>query len=133
MTGLAPVLVALSSSLVGATPVAVDLHAEFEMQCGWPGPRVTVVFPDAERMPARISPAAVLVDGRQPAGITRAGHAISISIARPGGVMCDAIGPGRVHVVFTRAAQLGNPSRAGRYQLVVHHGAETASGAFNIR
>ena len=133
MAGLAPVLVALSSSLAGATPVAVDLDAGLKLQCGWPGPRVEVVFPAAERMPAQIAPAAVLVDGKHPAGVTGSGRTISISIARPGGVMCDVIGPGRVHLVFTRAAHLGNPVRAGRYRLVIRHGAETESGAFSIR
>ena len=134
MVGVAAALVlTVSIHAAGATGVRIALSATVEMQCGWPGPRVEVVFPAAERMPAQIAPAAVLVDGKRPASVTRSGRTISISIARPGGVMCDVIGPGRLHVVFTQAAHLGNPTRAGHYRLAVRHGAETASGAFSIR
>lgn len=133
MPGIAPVVIALSSSLAGAAPVAITVHAGYAMQCGWPGPRIEIVFPAAERLPARIAPAAVRVNGRPPAAAARSDSTVTLTIARPSGVMCDAIGPGTARIVFTRAARIGNPRRAGRYRLTVRHGGETVSGAFSIR
>lgn len=124
--------VALSSHAAGAT-TQVGLRAGYDMQCGWPGPRIEVVFPAAERLPARMARRSVLVDGKPAASVTRAGHTVALTIAAPSGVMCDSIGPGMVRILFTRAAHIGNPRRAGRYRLTVRHGTEAASGAFSIR
>lgn len=125
--------ITLSTHAAGATPAAVGLRAGYDMQCGWPGPRIEVVFPAAERLPARISRAAVLVNGKPPAAVARSGNVVSLTIARPSGAMCDVIGPGVVRVVFTRAADIGNPRRAGSYRIAVRHGTEAVSGAFSIR
>lgn len=133
MAGIAPVAIALSSVLAGATPVAISVRTEYAMQCGWPGPRIEVVFPAAERLPARIAPAAVRMNGKPPAAVARSGSTVTLTIARPSGVMCDAIGPGTARIVFARAARIGNPRRGGRYRLTVRHGGQSATGAFSIR
>lgn len=124
--------IALSSHAAGAQ-VQIAVRATYDMQCGWPGPRIEVVLPSAERLPARITRTSVLVDGKPPAAVARSGQTVSLTVARPSGAMCDAIGPGVVRVVFTRAANLGNPRRVGRYRLTVRHGNEMMSGAFSIR
>lgn len=133
MTGIVPAVIALSSVLAGATPVAITVHAGYAMQCGWPGPRIVIVFPAAERLPARIGPDTVRVNGKPAAAARRSGSAVTLTIARPRGAMCDSIGPATVGIVFTRAARIGNPRRSGRYRLTVRHGDEAVSGAFSIR
>lgn len=124
--------IALSSHAAGA-PVQIGLGGTYDMQCGWPGPRIEVMFPPAERLPARIARTSVLVDDKPPATVTRSGQTVSLTIARPSGVMCDAIGPGVARIVFTRAAHIVNPRHAGLYRLSVRHGTELASGVFSIR
>jgi hypothetical protein len=119
-------IVAVSTHAPGA-PVQLSLRATFELQCGWPGPRVAVTLPAAERLTPRT---AAKIDGRAPEAVTQAGDTITFVIARPSGVMCDAIGPGTVRIVLTGVR---NPARAGRYAIRVRHGAETRSGAFSIR
>lgn len=134
MTGIAPALalaVLLSTHAAGAS-VQVTLRATYVMQCGWPGPQVRVVFPSAERVPARIPRGSVLVDGKAPASLTRTGSAVSLRIARPSGVMCDAMGPGTVRIEFTRSAHIGNPARAGRYVMRVAHGRSVAHATFTV-
>jgi len=124
-------LVALSTH-TSASPVQLSLRATLELQCGWPGPSVVVTFPAAEGLPARIAPASVLVDGRHPASVERRGRSVTLGVARPGGVMCDSIGPSVVRIVFARAAGLRNPDRRGTYALRATHGASTATGTFTV-
>jgi hypothetical protein len=128
----APVTVSLSSHVAGTSPVALTLSATASLQCGWPGPELGVVFPSAERLPNTIPRPAVMVDGKQPAAVTRSGRTVTLSVPRPQ-VLCDAIGPAPVRITFTRAAGLGNPTRAGTYSITVEHGARTARGSFAIR
>lgn len=130
---VAALAVALSTHAVGAAPVSVSIHATYEMQCGWPGPSIAVVFPAAERLPARIDRTAVLVNGAPPASVARTGRTVTLTIARPTGVLCDAIAPGTVRVVFTRAARLGNPRAAGTYTIEVRHRAAVLRGHFSVR
>ncbi|HUZ99382.1 MAG TPA: hypothetical protein VMU74_08480 [Gaiellaceae bacterium] len=124
--------IALSSHAAGAQ-VQIAVRATYDMQCGWPGPRIEVVLPSAERLPARITRTSVLVDGKPPAAVARSGQTVSLTIVRPSGAMCDVIGPGVARIVFTHAAHIGNPGRTGRYRLSVRHGSEAVSGAFSIR
>jgi hypothetical protein len=124
--------IAVSSHAAAARPVAVALRTTMSLQCGWPGPALDVVFPAAERLPNAIPRSAVLIDGERPAAVTRSGRTVSLSVARPQ-VLCDAIGPATVRVTFTRAAGLGNPTRADAYAITVGHGAEAARGTFAVR
>lgn len=135
MTGIAPALalaVMLSAHAQGA-PVQMSLRATFQLQCGWPGPEVSVTFPARDRLPVRLGATGIFVDGKAPAAFSRIGRTVTFAIARPAGAMCDAIGPGVVRIVFTRVSRLRNPPVAGRYPISVRHGRETASGAFSIR
>jgi len=125
--------VSLSSHLAGAAPVEMQLRLTYEMRCGWPGPRIDVVFPSAERLPARVARSAVLVDGRPAAAARRSGRSISITVAPPAGVQCDVIAPGMVRINLMRAAGLGNPHRPGTYAVSARHGALSFRGSFTIR
>jgi hypothetical protein len=126
------IAVALSSHAVAARPVAIALRTTMTLQCGWPGPVLDVVFPAAERLPNVVRRPTVLVDGEEPAAVTRSGRTVSISVARPQ-VLCDAIGPTSISVTFERASGLGNPKRAGAYTITVDHGAQVARGSFGVR
>lgn len=123
--------ITLSSHAAAARPVAIALRATMSLQCGWPGQALDVVFPAAERLSNSIPRSAVLIDGKQPAAVTRSGRTVSLSVTRPQ-VLCDAIGPATIHVTFTRAAGLGNPQRAGVYATTLGHGAQRARGNFEI-
>jgi hypothetical protein len=57
---------------------------------------------------------------------------VSLTIARPTGVLCDSIGPGTVHIRFTRAARIGNPRRVGRYTVHAEHGSSVATATFVV-
>jgi len=112
--------------------VSIELRGTFELQCGWVGPHISVMFPKAERLPTRIAPEAVLIDGNHPTAATRSGRTVSLTIAPPTGVLCDSIGPGTVRIRFTRAARIGNPRSAGRYTVHAEHGASVATATFAV-
>jgi hypothetical protein len=132
----APTLsVTLSTAHAGARPVVVTLRARYEMQCGWPGPgSLTLRFP-AGMLPGRIVPAAVLVNGRPATAVTSSSSRRELAVALPARpqILCDAIGPGALTVVFTRAARVGNPVAAGSYLLRATHAADRFTGRLAIR
>jgi hypothetical protein len=101
----------------GARPAALRLTLRTELQCGrLRGGPVIVVFPAAERMPTTLQAGDVLVNGKAlDASLT--GHVVSIALPKTTGVTCDVIGPGTVSVVFTKAANLGNPMASGTYHV----------------
>lgn len=126
--------VMLSSARAGAEPVALTLELGYEMQCGYPGPGpVVITFPVAERVPAVLSRAEVLVGGHPAVSVGVSGHSVSVGLAPEPRVMCDVIGPGRLTVQFTSAAGLGNPSRPGSYTVEAARGSAFFSAAFTIR
>jgi hypothetical protein len=88
---------------------------------------VIVVLPAAERVPAAIGAADVLVNGGTPKGVVLTGHVVSITLPRTSGFTCDVIGPGTVTVVFTRAANLGNPATPGTYAVSLRAGRNSAT------
>jgi hypothetical protein len=112
--------VTASPSGAGARPAALTVRLSYEMQCGYPGPGPIIVrLPAGERVPATIAPSALLVNGKPAPGVHVAGRAVSIDLPPRPAIMCDVIGPGTAKVVFTRAAGLGNPTRAGSYTVTV--------------
>lgn len=130
MTGVVPALalaVLLSTHAPGA-PAHISLRATFELQCGWPGPKIAAVFPAAERL---AGPITVTIDGKRPAAVSRAGRTVTLTVARPNGVMCDSIGPGTVRIAFTSGIR--NPAKPGSYRIALRHNSESATGAFDIR
>lgn len=132
MFAATPASIALSSYTAAARPVAIVLRLHYEMQCGWPGPTIAVTFPALERMPSSVPRRAVLVDGKEPTAAMLNERTVSLTIARPAGVMCDVIGPGIARVAFSRAAGFGNPRRPGTYAIVARHGAISLRADFLI-
>lgn len=117
----------------GARPVQLTLTGRAELQCGRVGPGpVVVTLPAGERMPATIPAAAVSVNGTTPAAVTRNGRAVSLTLPRPRGVICDVIGPGTVTVSFRRAAALGNPAKPGLYTVTLKVGGQTETGRLRV-
>jgi hypothetical protein len=115
----------LSSAHAGARPVALTLAVRTELQCGrLVGGALVVRLPAQERMPATVAASAALIGGKPSGAVAVAGHVLTVSVPRPRGMMCDAIGPGTVTLVLTRSANLGNPKSAGKYPLTVSRGAQ---------
>jgi hypothetical protein len=111
----------LSSTKVGAKPVALTVKVHYEMVCGQPGPgRAIVTLPAAADVPGRIDSSAVLVNGKPSPSVSVAGHTVSIAmpLKRPG-VTCMVVGPGTLTLTLTRASGLGNPKRPGAYTIRV--------------
>lgn len=126
--------VILSSERAGARPVALTLKLTYEMQCGYPGPGpVLIDFPKQERVPGVLASSRVLVDGHRARAVGVSGHTVSVGLAPPPQIMCDVIGPGRLTILFTRAAGFGNPVRAGRYTITATRGTSAFSARFTIR
>ena len=127
-------VVSLSSVRAGARPVALKLVLAYEMQCGYPGPGpVRIVLPGQERVPGVLAPSQVLVDGQPARTVAISGHTVTVGLAPRPRITCDVIGPGRLTIVFTRAARFGNPARPGTYTIGVTRRAATFSARFTIR
>ena len=125
--------VSLSSPRAGARAVALTLELEYDMQCGYPGPGPVVIeLPAAERVPAALARSQVLLDGHPAVSIAISGHRVEIGLASEPRVICDEIGPGRLTILFSRAAGLGNPLRAGTYTVAVARASTALSAEFTI-
>lgn len=117
----------------GARPMQLTLTERAELQCGRVGPGpIVVTLPAGERWPATIPAAAVSVNGTAPTAVTRDGRAVALTMPRPGGVICDVIGPGTVTVRFRRSALLGNPGKPGLYTVTLKVRGQTQSGRLRI-
>ena len=123
----------LSSVHAGARPVALVVSLHTELQCGrLRGGALALTFPAAAQLPRTMHASAIAVQGRRPSSVKLANRTLSITVARPTGVMCNVIAPGTVKILVTRAAQLGNPAVAGAYKLAVHYGTETLEATLTI-
>jgi hypothetical protein len=132
LAGSGGLSVGVSNSHPAARPVALKLKFGSELQCGQPvGPPLTVTLPAAERVPRKIAPSTVVVNGGKPSSVTVAGRMLTIRIPRPE-VLCDVIGPGTIAITFTRASNLGNPARIGTYHVSVHRGTQVVTGTLAI-
>jgi len=126
--------VAVSPTAPAARPAVLTLRLHYEMLCAQPGRGpVTVSFPLALRIPATISPAAVLVDGAAPPSVHAAGHVVTIGLAPIPKVICQSFVPGTLRIVFTRSARLGNPMRSGAYVVHAHVGTHAFAPTLRIR
>jgi hypothetical protein len=126
--------VSLSSVRAGARPVALTLVLSYEMQCGDPGPGpILINLPDQERVSRLLTPAEVLVDGRPAHTVGISGHTVSVGLAPLPRVICMVIGPGRLTILFTRAADLGNPRHSGSYTITATRASSAFSAPFTIR
>jgi hypothetical protein len=121
--GLGAATAAAAPSRAGARPVTLTLTIEVELQCGrLPRGPILVSLPGAMRLGASLARTAVLLDGKPAAAVTLAGRSIGIGVPRPTGIVCDVMSPGKVAIVFTRAAHVGNPPVAGRYAVTIRAG-----------
>jgi hypothetical protein len=121
--GLGAATASAAPGRAGARPVKLTLTIEVELQCGrlQHGP-VLVSLPWAMHLGASLARTAVLLDGKPPAAVRLAGHSIDISVPPTTGIVCDVMSPGKVTIVFTRAAGFGNPPAAGRYAVTIRAG-----------
>lgn len=128
------VAVTLSTTRAGARSVTVTVSLRTELQCGrLVGGSLVLGLPAEEQVPRTIAAAAVRV-GRQASGaVSVRGHALTVTVPRATGVLCDVIGPGRVDVVLTRTANVGNPGRRARYAITVRRGQLLLKATFTIR
>jgi hypothetical protein len=133
--GSTPVIatVVLSSNAAGASAVSMTISLRTELQCGrLMGGPVVATFPRRVRVPGTIVATAVLVGTRASRSVSVAGHAVSVAMPLPRGVMCDSIAPGVAKITFSRAAGLGNPKSPGVYVLKLRRGSETFAALFRI-
>jgi hypothetical protein len=125
--------VSVSSRRAGERPVALTLTLRYEMQCGYPGSGTLIVkLPAQEQLPASFAAGSALLDGKR-AGVTlAAGKELRVALPARPGVMCDVIGPGKLTLVLTKVARLGNPARAGTYSVTASVGSRTFHAALAI-
>jgi len=124
----------LSSARAGARPVTLKLSIHTALQCGrLVGGALVIRLPAQELVPKAVPARAVLVGGSTSGGVVVSGHTLTVAIPRPSGVLCDVIAPGTVVVRLTRAANLGNPARAGSYPLIVQRGRLLLRTRFTVR
>jgi hypothetical protein len=122
-----------SSVHAGARRVALVVSLHTELQCGkLRGGSLALTFPAAVRLPRAIAATAIAVQGRRPSSVRLAGRTLSIAMPRPAGMTCMVIGPGTAKIVVFRTAQLGNPARAGTYELGVRYGTESLDATLKI-
>jgi hypothetical protein len=56
-----------------------------------------------------------------------------VTVPPPKGILCTMLGPGSVTLVFTRAAKLRNPARAGSYRFTATHAEHTFRARFAVK
>jgi hypothetical protein len=130
----------LQSMTVAASPQAASAHGvrltvtlRYRMQCNYPGAGPLVVtFPKALKLPKKLAAGAVWVAGK-PIAATVDGRQVTVTIKRPTGVLCGVVGPGVLKLVFTRKANLVNPSAPGSYRFAATHAAHTFTARLAIR
>jgi hypothetical protein len=110
--------VAIASPATPAARTALKLLLRYEMLCAQPGRGpVLVTMPAALRVPAKIRPTAVHVNGKGAPSVQVKGHAVSVGLPPNSNVICRSFVPGILWISFTSAAGLRNPSRAGIYAI----------------
>jgi hypothetical protein len=122
----------ISTARPAARPVQLALSFRTALVCGRPLGPTTITFPAAVHVPAAIPAAAVLVDGRPAGRVTVAGPLVRITSVTPTGMMCHSVAIGPMAITFTKAAGLGNPTRAGTFAVGVRRGHRTLHGRLTI-
>lgn len=123
----------LSTNDPGAKPVVVTLVLPASLICGRPLGATSVTLPAAADVPVTIGAGDVTVNTLPVKKVSISGSTITFGAPPQKGVMCHSITQGLMRIVFTRAAGLGNPSRAGTFAVSVKHGAAVQHGTFVIR
>jgi hypothetical protein len=78
----------------------------YPLVCGHPTGSLKVVFPASTKIPATIAAKTVLLNSVVPARVAVSGHTVTITAARPTGIMCHSITLGVLEIAFTRAAHI---------------------------
>lgn len=113
--------VSASPRTAGAHRVRLAVTLRYLMQCGYPGAGPLVVtFPSAAKLPKRFAAGTVKLAGKAIATKIKGRH-VTVAIPPHKGVLCGTMGPGSVTLLFTRAARLANPARAGSYRFTATH------------
>jgi hypothetical protein len=123
----------LSTDQPGARPVALTLAVQVPLVCGRPVGTTTVTLPTAADVPSSIAPGAVRVNTFPARKLSVSGSTVTIAGPALKGIMCHTVSEGIMRVVFTRAAGIGNPDRAGSYAVTVKHGLDAQRGTIVIR
>jgi hypothetical protein len=115
-----------------AHDVRLTLTFRYEMQCGYPGAgSLIVTFPPALKLPKRLAPGAVRLR-KKPIAARVDGRTITMLVPPHERPLCNVIGPGSLALVFTRAAELANPGRAGSYRFTATHATRRFSAKLAI-
>jgi hypothetical protein len=121
VTGSDSMTVTASSHSAGAHHVRLAMTLRYRMQCNYPGAGPLVVtFPKALKVPKQLAGGAVQLAGK-PIAATVEGRQVTVAIKPPSGVLCGMVGPGLLKLVFTRKANLANPTRPGSYRFAATH------------
>lgn len=125
--------VVASSRAAGAHRVRLVVTLRYQMQCGYPGAGPLVVtFPSALKPPKQFAPGTVRLADKV-VGATVKAQKVTVTVPPPRGVLCSMLGPGSVRLLFTRAAKLTNPGRAGSYRFRATHGKHTFRATLVIK
>jgi hypothetical protein len=109
---------ALLASLAAAPSGPSVAVSGFPIVCGRPLGTVKISFPAPVRLPARIAPAAIRLNGLAPAHVGVAGRTMTIVLPRREGVMCHSILLGPLTIRFSAAAHV--QTGAARTAMVTH-------------
>ena len=69
-------------------------------------------LPTAMKLPPSIPTQAVRLDHAAAGATSVRAHVVTIGAAMPHGITCDVVTLGKLELVFTRSAGLGNPERS---------------------
>lgn len=128
-----PPLATVSNRHAGARPVALTLAlGSFPLVCGRPSGTLVVRLPTAMKLPPSIPTQAVRLDHAAAGATSVRAHVVTIGAAMPHGITCDVVTLGKLELVFTRSAGLGNPSAPGRYAIVVQHSSTSYRATLTI-
>ncbi len=125
--------VSASSHSAGAHAVRLKFTLRYEMQCAYPGGGPLIVtFPSALKLPADFAVGTVLLSGK-PVPATVSGRQVAVTVPPHKGMLCNIVAPGSLTLVFTHAAKLANPARAGSYHFTARHGTRAFTAALTIK
>jgi hypothetical protein len=130
IAGVAAALaVGLSSVHAGAHGVRLTATFRYEQQCGYPGSDpVVLTLPRA--VPAGLTPARVLLDGKRARSIAVHGRRLTVSMPPRPQILCDSITLGTLRL---DVRGLVNPVAPGRYRVTARKGMLAFAAAVVIR
>ncbi len=100
-------LAGAGTAAAAAGPSGVKVSAEgYPLVCGRPTGSLKVVFPASTKLPATIAAKTVTTNTFKTAKVSVSGHAVTITVAPPTGIMCHSISLGVLEIAFTRAAHI---------------------------